>query len=416
MIDSTHDTPRDGCTGAAPPPSVPPGFGLVVLRPEARGQQIRILESLRARFDVHRVVEIEWSGELAARSWYRLTGESLRQGTPTSLLLVSLVDASPAPGKNPKKDLPPETAPNMNLTAAVAEATTWTGAPSSIRASASPAGARRDLMLLLGSDPATHLAGPRSTADGGTNVENLQRDLTGARGWATPAELFHTLNRTARYIVLRNFEDLPGSLHVGSHEDVDLLTDDYPDLARVMNARPNVRCIPHWGGPYWVNIAGQDMWFDLRFVGDHYYDPRWAQGLLDRREWNPQGFYAPSPADYFDSLAYHAIVHKDMFSPDYKVRLVAMARTLGRPGWEPAALEDPARVRVLLDRILKHGGYRYCRPRDVNVFYNFAATGHMLPQARRKLAGLARKAIRLVYRVQRRGGGLDAAPGAGVVR
>jgi hypothetical protein len=38
----------------------------------------------------------------------------------------------------------------------------------------------------------------------------------------------------------------------------------------------------------------------------------------------------------------------------------------------------------------------------VNVFYNFSATGHPLPHVRRKLAGIARKALRVAYRVQRR--------------
>jgi hypothetical protein len=34
----------------------------------------------------------------------------------------------------------------------------------------------------------------------------------------------------------------------------------------------------------------------------------------------------------------------------------------------------------------------------VNVFYNFAAAGHRWPAARRKLAALFRKALRIAYR------------------
>ena len=59
------------------------------------------------------------------------------------------------------------------------------------------------------------------------------------------------------------------------------------------------------------------MWFDLRFVGDRYYDPEWAREILDRRVWNPGGFFTPSNEDYFESLAYHAVVHKNVFSRTY---------------------------------------------------------------------------------------------------
>jgi hypothetical protein len=59
-------------------------------------------------------------------------------------------------------------------------------------------------------------------------------------------------------------------------------------------------------------------------------------------------------------------------------------------------------MKALLDETLRRRGYRYCRPRDVNVFYNFAATGHRLPRVRRKLAGITRKAMRVVYKIRKR--------------
>ena len=77
-----------------------------------------------------------------------------------------------------------------------------------------------------------------------------------------------------------------------------------------------------------------------------------------------------------------------------------MAAALGRPGWDASGLGDPARMKALLDGILRRRGYRYYRPCDVNVFYNFSAAGHPLPHVRRKLAGIARKALRVAYRVQ----------------
>jgi hypothetical protein len=308
------------------------------------------------------------------------------------LLLVTAVDT--ATRHEPRTSASSKTA----FGDATREFRAWTAAPASVHGSAATAAAR-DLMLLLGTDPQTHLEQNPQPWDGRT--EEVQRDLSGARGWATPTELFHALNHTVRYVVLRNFEQLPHCLHVGSHEDVDMLTGDYSEAIRVMNARPNVRCLPRWGGPHWVNISGEDMWFDVRFVGDRYYDPQWAADILERRVWNENGFYAPNPEDYFETLAYHAVVHKREFAADYRPRLAGMAAALGRPGWEASGLGDPARMKALLDDILRRRGYRYYRPRDVNVFYNFSATGHRLPHLRRKLAGFARKALRVAYRVGR---------------
>jgi hypothetical protein len=57
-------------------------------------------------------------------------------------------------------------------------------------------------------------------------------------------------------------------------------------------------------------------------------------------------------------------------------------------------------MKELLDGVLARRGYRYCRPRDVNVFYNFTAAGHHLPHVRRKLAGITRKVLRAAYRVR----------------
>jgi hypothetical protein len=383
-----------------------PELGLFVMRSGARREQERILGHIKTLFDVHRVYEIHWTRELVSENYVRFYRGPLGQPAALSpeelaeegcMLLVIAVDGSPR-YETRTTDAGPASV-NVNFFDAREKFRAWAGGGAHVHGSLSADEAARDLMLLLGTDPKTLLQENSSPWDGRT--EEVRRDLSGARGWTSPIELFYALNYCVRYIVLRNFEELPHCLHVGSHEDVDLLTDDYPEMLRVMNARPNARCIPKWGGPYWVKIAGQDMWFDVRFVGDRYYDPKWAGELLDRRVWNPAGFYAPCVEDYFESLAYHAVVHKTEFSPDYKKRLAAIAGALGRSGWSAAALDDPQKVKGLLDTIVKARGCRYRRPRDVNVFYNFEAVGYRWPGLRRKLAGVFRKTVRVGYRAQR---------------
>jgi len=365
----------------------------------AMADRERTLEDLRILVDVRRVYQIRWTPELVASNVARFYRQRPRAAGPTRavdarLLVVTAVDRTPrAEPRTGRRSA----GASATLVAATQALRTSTAQAAAVRASTGPEAAR-DLMLLLGTDVRSHLDENRQPWDG--RIDEVHRDLTGARGWTSASELFHALNHTVRWVVLRNFEQMPHCLHVGSHEDVDMLTDDYPETIRVMNARPNVRCLPRWGGPHWVDIGGQDMWFDVRFVGDGYYDPRWAAHILDRRVWNEHGFYAPNAEDYLETLAYHAVVHKRAFAADYRPRLAGMAAALERSGWDAAELADPRRMKALLDGILDRRGYRYCRPRDVNVFYNFAATGHRLPRVRRKLAGIARKALRVAYRLQ----------------
>jgi hypothetical protein len=360
-------------------------LGLLVVWAGDQAGRERAVRHARTLFELRRLHAVRWTPALAAENCARLNRPELRSpssaGTPAPLLVLT-VDATPS------------------FADASRQFRAGIGTAASVHASSGTA-ATRDLMLLLGVDPPTHLAGHEAW-DG--RIEEVSRDLAGARGWTSARELFHVLNHTVRYLVLRNFEEMPESLHVDAHADVDVLTDDYPELARVLNARRHVRCIPRWGGPHWVRIAGTEVWFDLRFVGDGYYDPTWARALLDRRVRHANGFFTPSDEDYFESLAYHAVVHKRMFAPDYGQRLAAMARAAGRPEADAAALHDPARVKTEVDAILARRGYRYCRPRDVNVFYNFEAVGHRWPRARRKLAGLARRAVRAAHRLRRAAG------------
>ena len=370
-----------------------PELGLFVLTSSLRSEQGWLLDHLRARFEIRGVHEVHWTPELAAANFARLfpaepSAASIDPVVETPLLVVTAVDSAPE-GKPA----------NVAFAETVAAMRAHTAGGLRAHGSDSATRAARDLMLLLGSAPEEYLAEhPRPWAG---DVEQVRRDLSGAGGWASPTELLRVLNHTVRYLIIRNFEGMPQSLHVNFHEDVDLLTDDYPGLAAVMNARPHPRCVLPCGGPHWVQIAGKDMWFDLRFVGDRYFDPTWAREILDRRVYQTAGFFSPNPIDYFESLAYHAVIHKPFLSEDYKERLTTMAATLGRSGWERAALDDPACVRALLDGILRARGCAYRRPLDVNVFYNFAAAGYRWPAARRKLAGVFRKAVRLGYRARR---------------
>ena len=69
-------------------------------------------------------------------------------------------------------------------------------------------------------------------------------------------------------------------------------------------------------GPHIQNrilVAGQEVSFDVRFVGDFSLDPVWASALLKKRvRFTKSGvsFYVAGDEDYFYSLLYHILVQK----------------------------------------------------------------------------------------------------------
>jgi hypothetical protein len=226
-------------------------------------------------------------------------------------------------------------------------------------------------------------------------VDERSDDPAGANGWGSLADVFAALNTLTTYAVLRNFEGLPESHVLGEHDDVDLLVDDYRETIRVLRARPLYGWHPRWGGRFHVSVAGSSVIFDIRFVGDGYFDADWQRQVLERRVLTAGGIHALSDPDYFETLAYHALLHKPRLSDDYRRRLTRMAAVQGRPEWTDAALREPAAAAALLRSIMAPGR-DVVRPRDVTVFYNYRRAGVGFPLVHQKLAGLRRKlAIRL---------------------
>ena len=262
-----------------------------------------------------------------------------------------------------------------------------TGGGMRVHSSENAREAMRDLSMLLGD------AGPDLSHDdrGGWSgeIRELEQDLVGTGGWASLRQLFALLDHAVEYVVLRNFEPLPDDVALGPHTDVDLLTADYLETVRVLGARPLYGRLPVWGGRFLVDVASHPVIFDLRFVGDDYYEAAWARAVLDRRRVSADGIGVPSERDYFETLAYHAYVHKRSFAPDYRHRLAGMATSLGLPRTNPDAWGKNRDTKAWLDEVLDDAGHQYTVPRDRTVFYDHAAVGAPLPSVRRTTRRLA---------------------------
>lgn len=370
--------------------------GLFVIWSDARQQQSRILSALGERFELQRVLQIRWTPELVDENFARFyRGQTeppygavfSHQKGRGSFTVVLVTDPEP---RYELRDIPRGPAVvNANVLDAKLLFRQWTGGGRRVHGADTAGEAVRDTVLLLGGTPASHMRDRRW--DG--TIEHLAHDLAGSHGWSSLRELFSVLNYTVDYVVLRNFEALPADYLVGQHHDVDLLTDDYEELVRLLNGRAVLGLVPRWGGRFLVRVGGENVLFDIRFVGDDYYDEAWERRLLANRRLVRDVFYAPSDEDYFETLAYHAVIHKRKIFQDYKDRLAQMAFDLGRDGWNRAEPDSLGHLPRLVREIVSERGYSFARPRDVTVFFHYANAGMSHPWLRRKLAGLRREAM-----------------------
>lgn len=144
------------------------------------------------------------------------------------------------------------------------------------------------------------------------------------------SEVFDELNKLNhfKYVVMRNFEDMPNNIKIDEHLDVDLLVSDYYTAKAILDAdsvlkagyaiKPNQRY--ENGGCRILNnvlIDGKEVWFDLRYLGDDYYDINLEKQILNNRI-KRHNFYVPDDETHFYSVMYHALIHKHKISKTYQ--------------------------------------------------------------------------------------------------
>jgi hypothetical protein len=177
--------------------------------------------------------------------------------------------------------------------------------------------------------------------------------------------LFREINAHSRYLILRNYEDIEeGRITLEGHDDIDILCDDTKMAVQYMHAFSRLK--KDNGKSYLVCFNGQNIKLDIRHVGDGYYDRKWQETMLNKRKWNPFGFYVMDEENYYYSLAYHGLFQKRVFAQDYNTRLKKMAESLG------FKISIPSEHIEHLNEFMKIYGYRYTDPTDPTVYINFS--------------------------------------------
>lgn len=206
------------------------------------------------------------------------------------------------------------------------------------------------------------------------NNSTLTKDLEGADGWKDFRELFSVLEFCSRYVVLRNFEFLPDDFFKND-KDVDILCDSVADFISASNA--NLQKLTRGGAKVEVNISGRFVPFDIRFVGDGYYDEKWEYDILERREKNKNNIFQPRIDDYYFSLLYHAALQKSAMDAKYINVLNEIADNLDFDFVTKSTFKSVKEVAEILDGFMRYHGYSYVTPKDENVFVNFRVLRHI---------------------------------------
>lgn len=213
------------------------------------------------------------------------------------------------------------------------------------------------IALVLGPDRAQRVLSSTTCSP-----ETLHKDLEGAEGWENWHDLFAVLNFGCKYLVLRNYEGLPAQLE---DTDIDFLCDHFQRLASAANVDQS-EARPFKGT---INVDGQSVSVDIRYVGDGYYPAPWQIDMLQRRT-ALAGFYVPAPDDLFFSLLYHCKVQKPTVKPKYGPELGTLAQKLRFSWFDPSVLDDDVQSARLLAGYLRARGFVYENPVDQGVFEN----------------------------------------------
>ena len=332
---------------------------LLIIWERGRYKQNDILADIEAKFKILDCYEVEWSDSAVASNFTRFYGVNLPDGSfkeaecgRGKFLLVILFDENPVY----ETRMTSRGSEKVNSTMFDSKALyrSWTGGGHKIHATNNPKETNHDLSLLLGISYDDYLRNLEPESSWGKKIKSLKRDIVGSDGWKSLEEFFYILNGTIDYVVLRNYEYLPGEYKSSQHGDIDLLVGNFENAKYIANATPvfaedyRVHC--------YCTIGGERVFFDFRYVGDNYYCEKWEKHILCARVLERNCFYVPCETDYKYSLLYHALLQKPKLTFDYKQKL--------------SKYFDSVHMGIL-ENFFDTYGYEFVCPSDSSVFYLF---------------------------------------------
>ncbi len=346
-------------------------LNLFIIWENARKNTDSLLEVMKEKFEIRDIYEITWNKENFPKNLRRFYGANLPKPLRKTsecgvgpFLLVLLID------KNPRHELR-RTSNGMQLVNSniydekMRYRKIFKGGYT-IHSAIHQKEVNHNLTLLLNKNVEDVMSNLPEKWNG--KLKSIKSDLVGTNGWKDLDELFYVLNSTTNYVILRNFEQFPEKFNSEEHKDIDILTDDHLQLPYIIDQRkPRDDEIIV---PSTVNIGNETILFDIRYVGDRYYDEKWSKDILSRRVLSPKRFYIPNTEDHFYSLLYHMIIHKSKLSNDYIQKLVDLVEISEIKNIQKEEFSNFDKLKEILDNYMKERGYEYTDSLQYKIKHN----------------------------------------------
>lgn len=345
---------------------------LILLWEKARYKEKDITQDISKHLKILELYDITWSKEEVSNNFSRFYGIKLGQYSGKEehcgnggFLLLTVLD------EDPKYDFVQTSRGteyvNINIFNLKEKYRSWTDGGHKIHATNNPTETNHDITLLLGLNYDDYLN--KMSGKTNNNIQKINRDLVGAKGFTSMEEIFYLLNATCEYAVLRNYEILPEQLRTEEHGDIDIITNNPQNIALLLNAS---KVYPKsYRIHYKTTTSQQEVYFDFRYLADHYYCKNWEYDLLKTRKLNEKNIYVLDDEQYFYSLIYHAIIHKHIVAKDYYKKIENLFYTLKLN--EKYSLDNYDNefdlYFELLLKFMNKKGYYFTKPDDISVAY-----------------------------------------------
>jgi len=136
----------------------------------------------------------------------------------------------------------------------------------------------------------------------------------------TVNDMFYAIDDIT-YVVIRNFDNLPNSVKLGPHSDLDLLFASRHDVNKFIHITHAEKTFKEeYRVQHKVAIGKDYILCDLRVIGDMYFPLPLCVDMINIRI-RHKCFWVPSEPTHSIALAYHAHIHKKRLTNDYRKRV-----------------------------------------------------------------------------------------------